>query len=295
MSAPVRGGLFALILAAVFAAASLAGAAIDPSVDEPAEHDEDAAMDLHAGEEAGHSSTTAALPGLASAEAGYRLVPDRTSFAAGERTLGFRIVDSAGDPVRDFDVEHARAMHLIVVRRDFTGFQHLHPRLRPDGTWEAEADLGAPGVYRAFADFSTGGESLTLATDLFVAGRFDPAPLPAPSSIADAGGSYEVELLSEEPQAGETTPVRFVVSKDGRRVDGVQPYLDADGHLVALREHDQAFLHTHPEGEPGGAGPIEFGVEYPTAGDYRLYLQFRHAGEVRTAEFTQTAGASHGD
>jgi hypothetical protein len=102
-------------------------------------------------------------------------------------------------------------------------------------------------------------------------------------------------LLSEAPHAGETTPARFVVSKDGRPIDRVQPYLDADGHLVALREHDQAFLHTHPEGEPGGSGPIEFGVEYPTAGNYRLFLQFRHAGEVRTAEFTQTAEASHGD
>ena len=295
MSAPVRGALFALILAVVFAVASLAGAAIDPSVDEPAEHEEDAAMASHAGEEAGHSSTTAALPGLASAEAGYRIVPDRSSFAAGERTLRFRIVDSTGDPVRDFDIEHARAMHLIVVRRDFAGFQHLHPRLRPDGSWEAEADLSAPGVYRAFADFSTGGESLTLATDLFVAGRFDPVPLPAPSTRADAGDGYEVELLGEPPRAGETAPVRFVVRKDGRRVGRVQPYLGAAGHLVALREHDQAFLHTHPEGEPGDGGPIEFGVEYPTAGDYRLYLQFRHAGAVRTAEFTQTAKASHGD
>jgi hypothetical protein len=76
-------------------------------------------------------------------------------------------------------------------------------------------------------------------------------------------------------------------------VDAVEPYLGADGHLVALREHDQAFLHTHPEGEPGGPGPIEFGVEYPTAGRYRLFLQFKHAGEVHTAEFTQEVGDEH--
>jgi hypothetical protein len=72
----------------------------------------------------------------------------------------------------------------------------------------------------------------------------------------------------------------------------VEPYLGADGHLVVLREHDQAYLHTHPEGEPGGAGPITFGVEYPSAGRYRLYLQFRDAGEVRTASFTQEVAAS---
>jgi len=291
VSAPLRGAAFAAILVAVFAVASLAGAELDPSIEEPAEHDGDSAMEAHA-PEGGHDAT-AALPGLASAEAGFQLVPEQTRFAAsGAADLRFRIVGSDGAAVADFDVEHARRMHLIVVRRDFTGFQHLHPRLLPDGTWEAEADLSEAGVYRAFADFSTGGTQLTLATDLFVAGRFEPEQLPAPSTSADAGNGYEVELRGAEPRAGETAPIRFVVSRDGERVAGVEPYLDADGHLVALREHDQAFLHTHPEGEPGGDGPIEFGVEYPTAGAYRLFLQFKHDGRVRTAAFTQIVEGS---
>ena len=84
------------------------------------------------------------------------------------------------------------------------------------------------------------------------------------------------------------------MSRDGERVEEVQPYLGADGHLVALREGDQAFLHTHPEGEPGGSGPIRFQVEYPTAGRYRLYLQFRHGGKVHTAEFTRIVGHEGG-
>ena len=37
--------------------------------------------------------------------------------------------------VRDFDVEHEKRMHLIVARRDLTGFQHLHPEQAADGTW----------------------------------------------------------------------------------------------------------------------------------------------------------------
>ena len=45
-------------------------------------------------------------------------------------------------------------MHLIVVRRDGTGFQHLHPELGADGTWRAPIALDDAGAYRVFADFS---------------------------------------------------------------------------------------------------------------------------------------------
>jgi hypothetical protein len=64
-----------------------------------------------------------------------------------------------------------------------------------------------------------------------------------------------------------------------------------------LRATDLAYLHVHPAGEPGDgvtpAGPqITFFAEVPTAGDYRLFLDFQHAGVVRTAEFTAHAAAA---
>ena len=30
-------------------------------------------------------------------------------------------------------MEHEKQLHLIVVRRDFSGFQHVHPTLADDG------------------------------------------------------------------------------------------------------------------------------------------------------------------
>jgi hypothetical protein len=35
-----------------------------------------------------------------------------------------------------------------------------------------------------------------------------------------------------------------------------------------------------------GGPEIEFGTTFPTAGTYSLFLDFQHAGKVRTAEFT---------
>jgi hypothetical protein len=280
----VRIAGFIGALALVFAAAALAGSALDPDVDE-AHNEEEAAMSEAPHNRHGAAPTTTAetigtAPGLSAVDAGYRLIPERTRFERGTAALRFAIVDELGETVRDFEVEHERLMHLIVVRRDFEGFQHLHPRQLDDGSWAAEAKLDRGGTYRMFADFATAERAVTLGTDLFVAGEFAPEPLPAPRSRADAGDGYEVKIRADDSGA-----TRFTVHRDGRPVDSVEPYLGADGHLVALREGDLAFLHTHPEGEPGG--PIEFGVEYPSAGRYRLFLQFKHDGEVRTAAYTK--------
>ena len=293
MNAGTRIGAFVGLLVLLFAGAAFAGARLDPSVEELGE-DMEMAMDSGSAEHGGGAHAggdPAELPGLAVASGGYRLdVPlTRIPPVRGAR-LDFSIVDDQGEVVRDFDIEHERRMHLIVVRRDFQGFQHLHPEQRPDGTWTVRMDGSLPGTHRMFADFSTAGEPLTLASDLFVPGEFRPEALAPAASTADAGDGYEVSLSAPVARAGETVETEFVVSRNGRPVGSVEPYLGADGHLVALREGDQAFLHTHPEGEPGGAGPIRFGVSYPSVGRYRLYLQFRHGGKVRTAEFTRVAG-----
>ncbi len=175
-------------------------------------------------------------------------------------------------------------MHLIVVRRDLTGFRHLHPTMAPDGRWSVRLPAGAPGVHRAYADFSTGGHARTLATDLHVPGAVAPRPLPAPAAVAGTDG-YTAELAAEGVAAGATADLAYRLRRDGTPLDGVEPYLGADGHLVALREGDGAFLHVHPE-TSDAPGTIRFGAALPSAGRYRLFLQFRHDGAVRTVAHT---------
>jgi hypothetical protein len=207
----------------------------------------------------------------------------------------FTITGPGGAPVTAFDVEHDKRMHLIVVRRDGTGFQHVHPEMAPDGTWSVPLAVPAGGSYRAFADFvPAGGEATTLGVDLSAAGYYEPVAH-APSRTAQVDG-YTVELAGDLVP-GQTSPIGLTVSRDGVPVTDLQPHLAAYGHLVALREGDLAYLHVHPDGAPGdgvtAAGPrIDFAVEVPSAGGYRLFLDFRHGDVVRTAEFTvPTAGS----
>jgi hypothetical protein len=187
--------------------------------------------------------------------------------------------------VRDFDVEHTKRMHLIVVRRDLSGFQHLHPEQRADGAWEARVRVADAGSYRVFADFSRDGRPQTLAGDLRVDGRADLRPLPAPAPAAVSDGGYDAELASGPVHPGEEAELRFRVSRNGEPVR-TEDHLGAGGHLVALREGDLAFLHVHPTGQ-AGSDEIAFASTFPTEGRYRLFLQFKHAGRVQTVAFTQ--------
>ncbi|MBN1530466.1 MAG: hypothetical protein JW895_15495 [Thermoleophilaceae bacterium] len=266
---PVRLLGFAAVLALVFGAAVAAGSVIGPDR-EPA---------------AGMShSAPDPVRGLAVEADGLELALRQGELPRGRAAvLAFSIRGDGGRPVRDFDVEHEKRMHVIVVRRDGRGFQHLHPRLGDDGVWRVQATLPDAGAYRVFADFVHDGEARTLAADLAVDGEADYGPLPAPSAAASTGDGYGVRLDAGRVSAGDEAELRFSVSRDGVQVR-TEPYLGAGGHLVALREGDLAYLHVHPE-EHGG--PVSFRTEFPSEGRYRLYLQFKHDGVVHTAEFTQ--------
>jgi hypothetical protein len=270
---------FAAALALVFGAAAFAGSRVNVGRgDSVAEDGGEPAMGGH-----GEDATTVPQPvrGLAVSDKGLTLRLVRTTAAPGKRfDLAFRIVDRGGRTVRDFDVEHTKRMHFIVVRRDMTGFQHLHPTAAADGTWTVPLTLRDAGSYRVFADFSVNGKPQTLADDVTVDGSVDSQELPAPVESVDVDG-LRVRLSEGASRAGAESELAFEVTRNGRPV-AVEDYLGAKGHLVALRQGDLAFLHVHPDEDS-----LRFMAQFPTAGRYRLFLQFKAGGRIHTAAFTQ--------
>lgn len=289
MSAPVKLTGFAAFLVALFAVAALAGGAIGPDRN----GDSSAAPRGHGA----HPSESAhSVRGLAVSDGGLQLSLQRSELRRGRpEMLRFAIVGGDGRRVRDYEVEHDKRMHLIVVRRDGRGFAHLHPELGEDGIWSARVTVRDAGAYRVFADFKRRGRAQTLAADLAVDGNADYRPLPAPAATTQADGGYRVRLHAAGVRAGEEAQLRFTVMRDGRTVR-TEPYLGASGHLVAVREGDLAYLHVHPVGARAGGGQdpraahddsVSFISRFPSAGRYGLYLQFKHAGRVHTAQFTR--------
>ena len=125
-----------------------------------------------------------------------------------------------------------------------------------------------------------------LAADLTVPGTYLPSPLPAPAATTTTADGFDRLAAARALRAGEEGDLDFTVARDGRPVAGIEPYLGARGHLVALREGDLAYLHVHPHDGEQPAGVVPFSADFVSAGRYRLFLQFQVAGTVHTAAFT---------
>jgi len=296
-------------LVVVFGAAagvgSLTGPAISPPTPAHTEHSEHSGpVPAEPGDDpTSHPATHSDMTGDDMTTRGYTLELFDDHPEAGRSVLTFEVWQPDGAPVTAFTPNHGKDVHLIVVRHDMTGYQHVHPEPVGTGRWTVPVDLG-PGAWRVIADVVPveSGDPVAVHADLTVPGDWTPEPLPAPAADVEVDG-YGVRL-DGSLVAGQGRTLTFSVEKDGRPVTDLQPYLEAYGHLVALREGDLAYLHVHPadhsanyDGSTGAgtdghgpAGPdIAFIAVAPSPDSYRLFVDFQHADVVRTAELTAIA------
>jgi hypothetical protein len=212
--------------------------------------------------------------------------------------FAFQILQYDGTPLVKYKPEHDKLLHLIVARRDLSNFQHVHPNLGPDGVWHVPLTFAEAGEYKVFADFFPlwGIHNTVVGADVSVAGNYEPHPLPPVSATTTVDG-YTLTAKGTL-SAGQMNDLTISVSKDGKPVTDLEPYLAAYGHLVVLRDGDMAYLHVHPNGIPGDgktkSGPdINFMASPPTYGIWRMYLDFQHKGVVHTAIWTVNVGGKN--
>jgi hypothetical protein len=212
--------------------------------------------------------------GVAGSDGGLRLEALDTVLPARQVTpFSFRVLDEDGRAVIDPDVEQEKPLHLLVVDRDLSRIAHLHPEVDPGGSWTTDLYL-APGSYRAVADLVVDGRRHALAVDLTAPGPLAPRPLPLPQDSVTVDG-VTVQLERDDDRV-----TARVTDAAGRALEP-EPYLGAAGHLTGFRAGDLAYVHAHPEGDD-----LAFELPLPGPGSYRLFLEVRTGGVVRTFGFT---------
>ncbi|MFA5936131.1 MAG: FG-GAP-like repeat-containing protein [Patescibacteria group bacterium] len=188
----------------------------------------------------------------------------------------------------DLKVAHDKRLHLLVVRDDLTGFQHLHPEEK-DGLWTVRAQVPNDGRYYAYVDIAPLGEPRVILREPLVIGE-DPAkgasyPTPDPAR-ASIDNPFRLELLTTDIVAGKEYPLRFRLTKDGKPFADIRRWLDAFGHLIILKQDNlNVFRHTHPSEGPLN-GELEFMASFASPGRYTMFVQMDVAGTVRTFSIT---------
>jgi len=285
MNTTTRLAAYGGVLAASFAGAAAVGATVGPIDTGGQTHVEsgDHARGGHADGDTNPLPAVTSRSGTSLDANGIRIDPDRLAVAARTATnYTFRLVDEHGTAITDYDVVHDRALHLIVASRDLTVYHHVHPE-QDGNTWSVALPALDPGTYRVFADSRpTDREAVTLGVDLLVVDDVATGN-PPPVDTSSAVDGFDVTLAGT-PAVGNAT-LSFTVRRDDAVVS-TEPYLGAAGHLVVLRAGDLAYVHAHADHQSGDSEDIAFDVSFPTAGTYRLFLDFAVDGTVHTADFT---------
>ncbi len=240
-----------------------------------------------------------------------------------ETLLRFTIQDPAGGSVNDLMTVHEKLIHLLMVSKDLSWYAHEHPILQADGTFTLPFTFPHAGEFVLFHDFTPPGVGMQVVpVTLHVEGTPPPAvKLLADHEFTRVVDGYTVRLDTHGAlSVGNEAVLAYEITRDGRPVTDLEPYLAAMGHLVIISEDLKQFVHSHPLGddhhgesahdesgdarehsEHGGVASgshssvVSFHAQFPAEGLYKSWAQFQHRGHVVTVPFIiqVEAGSDH--
>lgn len=212
----------------------------------------------------------------------------------------FTLKDAKGVPVKDLDIVHEKPLHLLAVSKDLSWFAHEHPTRRADGAFTMPMTFPAGGEYTLYFDFTPKGSPQQVVPVKVTASGTPKATVPLtvdadkPKTIdgftvaLDRGGAVK---------AGAVAHMVFTVTKDGKPVTTLRPYLGAMGHLVIISQDGTQFVHAHPHegGEHGdGHGAGAGGGHDAHGGHGEGAKKDEHAGHGGAAPKAADAGKGMG-
>ncbi len=239
-----------------------------------------------------HEATDATI-GAASTADGYTSDSPVTSLG-GDQQYHFRIVGPDGRPQTSYVQDGTTTVQLHAVRDDLASYVHVRPTMSPDGTWSARLPLRIPGPYHVYAsallrDAGSGLHELVLSRPLMVPGPYQLwQELPDPSTAAQVD-NYAI-AFDAVPRPWKVTPLGARVTRSGQPVSDLEPLAGVYAQVAAFRWPGHLFAHAEPldraVGGHAGGPSLTFDVEFPGAGDYRVFVEFVSAGKLRTAALT---------
>ncbi|AYA36995.1 hypothetical protein D3Y59_07960 [Hymenobacter oligotrophus] len=218
----------------------------------------------------------------------FRATP--AQLAAGQpATLSFQ-PQAAADPKATVPlaVVHEKKMHLIVVSKDLAEFYHEHPNLQASGRYEVPFTFKTGGEYVLFQDYQPVGKAHQLSRQVVTVAGAPKKPVQfAQDQLRWTNDGYTAALsFDKRVQAGQPLVVAANLSRQGQPITDLANYLGAKGHMVIIGADTEQYLHVHPQHGNGSGPKVSFQTTFDKPGLYRVFLQFNHAGKVRTADFT---------
>jgi hypothetical protein len=207
--------------------------------------------------------------------------------------------------------DHGKLLHFFLVKKVGLGaFAHLHPVAVDSLTFETALPFLPAGQYFVFADAvhengfaETMVQSVTLTDAPAMAWKpsddddaiFVGNGVRTPSRFDD-GSTLSWDGASGAHVAGADARLHFTLRDAAGKPLTVEPYMGMAAHAVVVRDDGSVFVHLHPMGTAPSLGTMpamtaempgvfEFPWAFPKPGRYRVWVQFRRGGAVKSAAF----------
>jgi hypothetical protein len=207
--------------------------------------------------------------------------------AGEEVTLSFtpKIKGKESDQV-PLDVVHEKKIHLIMVSKDLSWYDHIHPDYQADGSYTVKTKFPAAGEYTLFADYAPTGSNHQLEKVTFnVSGTAPAAVATGGQRLTGKADGYEVTITNESAiVTNNLLHMGAIIRKDGKEIpaDQLENYLGAKAHVVIVGLDTKEYMHVHPEIVDG---KFDLHTTFDKPGIYKGWIQFQANGQVHTADF----------
>jgi len=206
-----------------------------------------------------------------------------------DTTIKVHIQDKEGKPINNFDVEYEKQMHMIIVSKDLSFFNHIHPDYKGDGEFTVTTQFPSGGEYEIISDFApTGIGSMNKSQWITVQGMVSTTkPVATEASLTKVVDGKEVTLSFDRLEANKTLNLNFNIkdAQTKKPITDLQPYLGVLGHVVVLNQEGGEYLHVHPKDEKSSGPDAKFMAIFPHSGIFKIWGQFQQNGKVFTVSF----------
>jgi hypothetical protein len=210
-------------------------------------------------------------------------------------------------PIRAYELEMTKLLHVIIVSDDFKTFMHVHPKLLSTGHFVLDQELPRPGLYHIYSDARPSAIGQQVFRFDFQAGKavpIAPRDLSERNAVVHVDG-YSVALSTLSLRSGSSARIEVHIAKGGKPATDIHPYLRALAHAVFLDADDLTYVHVHPVAPGSLMGPANatvysndaavvspnmlLSVTVNEPGTYKLWFQFRGGPSLHVASFVLTA------
>ena len=207
------------------------------------------------------------------------------SYSAGQFNYSFQLVDTSANKSlsdKDLSITNTKILHFIAYDSSRNEFNHVHPVFNGK-FWSVDLNLLVNGQYFFWAQgqLLDGTEFSVFTKALIKDGKPELPVIPLVETRNASDRMTTVTVDNSKLKAGVTAMLSYKVSRLDGKAAVITPYLGSIAHIIAAAPDGDELIHVHPMAvSDPNSGMVH--ATFPSAGDYRLWVQLNDQGELKT-------------